>query len=52
MPKVIKSGTREAVIKVHSFCTQECEKNEPIIPLKSVNARVAAMTGECCQHYT
>ncbi|XP_038221442.1 uncharacterized protein LOC119839277, partial [Zerene cesonia] len=45
MPKTLKSGERQMVLKVKSFCEREKENEAPIIPLESVRSRVAAMTG-------
>lgn len=51
MPKVIKSGVREVVLKIRDFFTQEKEFRGPIIPLEKVNERVAAATGKCYHTY-
>ncbi|CAH2100876.1 unnamed protein product [Euphydryas editha] len=45
MPKTLKSGEREMVLKVKSFCEKEKSNKGPIIPFESVRLRVAAMTG-------
>ncbi|CAD0206167.1 unnamed protein product [Chrysodeixis includens] len=44
MPKTHKSGKRELVLKVKSFCGREKRNKEPIIPLERVRLRVATMT--------
>lgn len=46
MPKTLKSSGREIVLKVRAFCEKEKSNKKPLIPLDSVVARVAAMTGE------
>ncbi|CAH2087753.1 unnamed protein product [Euphydryas editha] len=45
MPKTLKSGEREMVLKVKSFCEKEKSNKGPIIAFESVRLRVAAMTG-------
>ncbi|XP_045445837.1 uncharacterized protein LOC123653905, partial [Melitaea cinxia] len=45
MPKTLKSGERMMVLKVKTFCEREKRNNPPLIPLRCVQARVAAMTG-------
>lgn len=45
MPKTLKSGERQMVLKVKSFCERERRNKAPIIPLEHVRSRVAAMTG-------
>ncbi|CAD0200817.1 unnamed protein product [Chrysodeixis includens] len=44
MPKTLKSGARQLVLKLKSFCEREKRNKEPIIPLKRVRLRVATMT--------
>ncbi|CAD0206545.1 unnamed protein product [Chrysodeixis includens] len=44
MPKTLKRGERELVLKVKSFCEREKRNKEPIIPLERVRLRVATMT--------
>lgn len=46
MPKTLKSGEREMVLKVKSFCEKEKSNKGPIIPFEYVRLRVAAMTGK------
>ncbi|XP_049701004.2 uncharacterized protein LOC126055535 [Helicoverpa armigera] len=45
MPKTLKSGERIMVLKVKEFCEREKRNEAPIIPLRCVQARVAAITG-------
>ncbi|CAG4961091.1 unnamed protein product [Colias eurytheme] len=45
MPHTLRSGEREMVLKVKTFCESEKRNNVPIIPLECVRRRVAAMTG-------
>lgn len=45
MPKTLKSGERMMVLKVKKFCEREKRNNAPLIPLRCVQARVAAITG-------
>ncbi|GBP36406.1 hypothetical protein EVAR_87985_1 [Eumeta japonica] len=45
MPRTLKSGERELVSKVRSFCEREKQNKEPLIPLEKVRLRVATMTG-------
>ncbi|KAJ0169258.1 hypothetical protein K1T71_015142 [Dendrolimus kikuchii] len=44
MPKAIKSGVREMVIKMKSFFDAEKEHEAPIIPFVQVHQRIAAAT--------
>ncbi|KAL4712353.1 hypothetical protein ACJJTC_001514 [Scirpophaga incertulas] len=46
MPKILKSGERELVLKVKQFCESEKRNKAPIIPLECVRQRIAAMTDE------
>ncbi|CAH0720741.1 unnamed protein product, partial [Brenthis ino] len=45
MPKVIRSGVREVVLKIKDFFMKEKQSGAPIIPFERVNERVAAATG-------
>ncbi|XP_050664385.1 uncharacterized protein LOC126965014 [Leptidea sinapis] len=45
MPKTSKSGERMMVLKVKDFCEREKRNEAPHIPLRCVQARVAAITG-------
>ncbi|KAJ2950882.1 hypothetical protein O0L34_g5246 [Tuta absoluta] len=45
MPKTLRSGERTMVLKVKEFCEREKRNEAPIIPLRCVQARVAAITG-------
>lgn len=47
MPKVIRSGVREVVLKVQDFFKREKQASAPIIPFERVNERVSAATGKC-----
>lgn len=46
MPKTLKSGERKMILKVKEFCEHERHRDEPLIPFRCVQARVAAITGE------
>lgn len=46
MPKVIRSGVREVVLKVKDYFMKEKQSSAPIIPFERVNERVAAATGK------
>ncbi|XP_045447870.1 uncharacterized protein LOC123656209 [Melitaea cinxia] len=45
MPKTLRSGERELVLKVKRFCEREKTNKAPLIPFENVRRRVAAMTG-------
>ncbi|CAH0731061.1 unnamed protein product, partial [Brenthis ino] len=45
MPKTLRSGERELVLKVKKFCEREKANKAPLIPFQDVRSRVAAMTG-------
>lgn len=45
MPKVMKSGGREMILRVEEFCEVEMKNKNVLMPLKNVRARIAAMTG-------
>ncbi|CAH2089747.1 unnamed protein product [Euphydryas editha] len=45
MPKTLKSGERMMALKVKKFFEREKRNNAQLIPLKCVQARVAAITG-------
>lgn len=45
MPKTLKSGERMMVLKVKDFCEREKRNGASLIPLRCVQARVAAITG-------
>lgn len=47
MPKMIRSGVREVVLKVQDFFKREKQSSAPIIPFERVNERVSAATGKC-----
>ncbi|XP_046960672.1 uncharacterized protein LOC124530527 [Vanessa cardui] len=47
MPKTLKSGERRIVLKAKEFCEREKRNEAPLIPLRCVQARVAAITGVC-----